>query len=213
MKRITQKSNALVKLRMPADLQAKKAHAFLLTASKKEKHDSFHRFMLTADTISVESRADASLSLKYFLVKTIIGQQVSVKAAQSIWLKVKTFLDDPQSDITLDSLREQGLSRPKASYILDIIQNKDIKGARLDELKTLPLEELAQFFLKLKGVGPWTLGVVRMFYIQDADVFLEGDLGINKALEHFFNSKKYTGQHYSPFRTYLCLYLWKSLKN
>jgi DNA-3-methyladenine glycosylase II len=198
---------------MPADLQAKKAHAFLLTASKKEKHDSFHRFMLTADTISVESRADASLSLKYFLVKTIIGQQVSVKAAQSIWLKVKTFLDDPQSDITLDSLREQGLSRPKASYILDIIQNKDIKGARLDELKTLPLEELAQFFLKLKGVGPWTLGVVRMFYIQDADVFLEGDLGINKALEHFFNSKKYTGQHYSPFRTYLCLYLWKSLKN
>ena len=213
MKKISQKSNAPVKLRMPGDLQAKKAHAFLLTASKKEKHDSFHQFMQTADTISVESRADTSLSLKYFLVKTIIGQQVSVKAAQSIWLKVKTVLDDPQSDITLDLLREQGLSKPKASYILGIIQNKDIKGARLDELKTLPLEELAQFFLKLKGVGPWTLGVVRMFYIQDTDVFLEGDLGINKALEHFFNSKKYTGQHYSPFRTYLCLYLWKSLKN
>jgi DNA-3-methyladenine glycosylase II len=213
LKKISQKSNAKVKLRMPGNLQAKKAHAFLLTASKKEKHDSFHKFMQTADTISVESRADTSLSLKYFLVKTIIGQQVSVKAAQSIWLKVKTVLDDSQSDITLDLLREQGLSQPKASYILGIIQNKDIKGARLDELKTLPLEELAQFFLKLKGVGPWTLGVVRMFYIQDTDVFLEGDLGINKALEHFFNSKKYTGQHYSPFRTYLCLYLWKSLKN
>lgn len=213
MKKISQKSNAPVKLRMPGDLQAKKAHAFLLAVSKKQKHDSFYRFMQTADTISVESRADTSLSLKYFLVKTIIGQQVSVKAAQSIWLKVKTVLDDSQSGITLDLLREQGLSKPKASYILGIIQNKDIKEARLDDLKKLSLEELSQFFLQLKGVGPWTLGVVRMFYIQDTDVFLEGDLGINKALEHFFNTKRYTGQHYSPFRTYLCLYLWKSLKN
>ena len=83
----------------------------------------------------------------------------------------------------------------------------------IDDLKQMSLEELTEFFLKLKGVGPWTLGVVRMFYIQDTDVFLEGDLGINKALINFFNSKTYSAHHYSPYRTYLCLYLWKSLNN
>ena len=47
----------------------------------------------------------------------------------------------------------------------------------------------------------------------EADVFLEGDLGIKKAVTNFFNSTTYRGEDYSPFRTYLCLYLWSSLKN
>ena len=161
----------------------------------------------------MDTRVDSSLSLKYFLIKTIIGQQVSVKAAQSIWLKVKNVLDKTQQSITIDMLKEQGLSKPKAAYIFGIINNKSIEEATIPKLKKLSLEDLSHFFLQLKGVGPWTLGVVRMFFIQDTDVFLEGDLGINKALENFFNSKDYSGKHYSPYRTYLCLYLWKSLNN
>ena len=47
--------------------------------------------------------------------------------------------------------------------------------------------------------------------LSNTDVFLEGDLGINKALFNFFNTKNYSGHHYSPYRTYFCLYLWKSL--
>ena len=194
-------------------MSAKKAHAFLLHASKKEKHQAFHEFMQNAEVISIDTRIDPSLSLKYFLVKTIIGQQVSVKAAQSIWQKVKTVLDNTQSQTTLEILKEQGLSKPKASYILGIIQSKRIEKMTIDKLKLLSLEDLTQFFFELKGVGPWTLGVVRMFFIQDTDVFLEGDLGINKALINFFNSQDYSGHHYSPYRTYLCLYLWKSLYN
>ena len=194
-------------------MSASEAHAFLLQTAKKEKHHAFYKFMQSSEVLSIETRIDSSLTLKYFLVKTIVGQQVSTKAAQSIWQKVKIALDKYQSKITLDILKDQGLSKPKASYILGIIQDQRIENMTVDKLKQLTPEDLTQFFLQLKGVGPWTLGVVRMFFIQDTDVFLEGDLGINKALKNFFSSDSYLGHHYSPYRTYLCLYLWKSLNN
>ena len=198
---------------MEKSLKAIKAHAFLLEISKKMQHDSFHKFMQTADIISIESRVDKSLSLTFFLVKTIIGQQVSVKAAESIWLKVKNVLNNSLSNISLDLLREQGLSKPKASYVHGIILDKKIQSLDRASLKKLSDEDLSNLFLSIKGVGPWTLGVIRMFYIQDSNVFLKGDLAINKALGNFFNSIKYDGEDYSPYKTYLCLYLWRSLKS
>ena len=198
---------------MEKSLKAIKAHAFLLEISKKMQHDNFHKFMQTADIISIESRVDKSLSLTFFLVKTIIGQQVSVKAAESIWLKVKNVLNNSLSNISLELLREQGLSKPKASYVHGIILDKKIQLLDKASLKKLSDEDLSNLFLSIKGVGPWTLGVIRMFYIQDSNVFLKGDLAINKALGNFFNSIKYDGEDYSPYKTYLCLYLWRSLKS
>ena len=198
---------------MEKSLKAIKAHAFLLEISKKMQHDSFHKFMQTADIISIESRIDKSLSLTFFLVKTIIGQQVSVKAAESIWLKVQNVLNNSLSNISLELLREQGLSKPKASYVHGIILDKKIQSLDRASLKKLSDEDLSNLFLSIKGVGPWTLGVIRMFYIQDSNVFLKGDLAINKALGNFFNSIKYDGEDYSPYKTYLCLYLWRSLKS
>jgi DNA-3-methyladenine glycosylase II len=198
---------------MEKSLKAIKAHAFLLEISKKMQHDNFHKFMQTADIISIESRVDKSLSLTFFLVKTIIGQQVSVKAAESIWLKVKNVLNNSLSNISLDLLREQGLSKPKASYVHGVILDKKIQSLNRASLKKLSDEDLSNLFLSIKGVGPWTLGVIRMFYIQDSNVFLKGDLAINKALGNFFNSIKYDGEDYSPYKTYLCLYLWRSLKS
>ena len=198
---------------MEKSLKAIKAHAFLLEISKKMQHDSFHKFMQTADIISIESRVDKSLSLTFFLVKTIIGQQVSVKAAESIWLKVQNVLNNSLSNISLELLREQGLSKPKASYVHGIILDKKIQLLDRASLKKLSDEDLSNLFLSIKGVGPWTLGVIRMFYIQDSNVFLKGDLAINKALGNFFNSIKYDGEDYSPYKTYLCLYLWRSLKS
>ena len=198
---------------MEKSLKAIKAHAFLLEISKKMQHDNFHKFMQTADIISIESRVDKSLSLTFFLVKTIIGQQVSVKAAESIWLKVQNVLNNSLSNISLELLREQGLSKPKASYVHGIILDKKIQSLDRVSLKKLSDEDLSNLFLSIKGVGPWTLGVIRMFYIQDSNVFLKGDLAINKALGNFFNSIKYDGEDYSPYKTYLCLYLWRSLKS
>ena len=198
---------------MVKSLKAKKAHSFLLEISKKMQHDSFYKFMQTADIISIESRVNKSLPLNFFLIKTIIGQQVSVKAAESIWLKVRNVLNNSQSNISLDLLREQGLSKPKATYVHGVILDKKIQSLDRASLKKLSDEDLSNLFLSIKGIGPWTLGVIRMFYIQDSNVFLKGDLAINKALGNFFNSIKYDGEDYSPYKTYLCLYLWRSLKS
>ena len=198
---------------MEKSLKAIKAHAFLLEISKKMQHDSFYKFMQTADIISIESRVNKSLPLNFFLIKTIIGQQVSVKAAESIWLKVQNVLNNSLSNISLELLREQGLSKPKASYVHGIILDKKIQLLDRVSLKKLSDEDLSNLFLSIKGIGPWTLGVIRMFYIQDSNVFLKGDLAINKALGNFFNSIKYDGEDYSPYKTYLCLYLWRSLKS
>ncbi|MDB2678381.1 hypothetical protein N9Z05_03190 [Gammaproteobacteria bacterium] len=73
-------------------------------------------------------------------------------------------MDNFQSPITLNILKEQGLSTPKATYILGIIQDESIEKMTKESLKKLSLEDLTHFFLSLKGVGPWTLGVVRMFF-------------------------------------------------
>ena len=67
--------------------------------------------------------------------------------------------------------------------------------------------------LAIKGIGPWTLGITRMFYICDSDVWLEGDLGIKKASEIFLQELDNDDIRniYSPYRTFLSLYLWRGL--
>ena len=110
---------------------AKKAYAHLLDVSKRHKHRNLHKFLQNSEIISIDARVDTSLSLKYFLIKTVIGQQVSVKAAQSIWLKVKNVLDKAQQPITIELLKKQGLSKPKAAYIFGIINNKSIEEATI----------------------------------------------------------------------------------
>ena len=139
-------------------MSAKKAHTFLLNVSKKAKHHEFYKFMQSTELISIETRTDHSLSLKYFLVKTIIGQQVSTKAAQSIWQKVKTVLDNSQPQITLNILKEQGLSTPKATYILGIIQDESIEKMTKESLKKLSLEDLTHFFFESQRGWAMDLG-------------------------------------------------------
>ena len=192
-------------------MSAERAYRHLLNISKREKHFSFHKFLQSSDIISIESRIDDSISFEYFLIKTIISQQVSTKAARSIWTKVKLALDSNNQRISLDLLKDLGLSKPKATYILGVIENKRIALSTKEDLQQMSYEDLSDFLLSQKGIGPWTLSVVRMFFIADTDVFLQGDLGINKALEYFFKTKDYTGEDYSPYKTYLCLYLWRSI--
>ena len=71
--------------------------------------------------------------------------------------------------------------------------------------------EIDNFFLKIRGVGPWTLCSLKMFYLCSADVFISGDLAINKACKSFFADATSSVKEYAPYRTYLCLYLWASL--
>jgi DNA-3-methyladenine glycosylase II len=196
---------------MANDSKSIKAHKFLLKISKRNKHTKFNNYLSQSNIISIDSRMDKQNDLQFFIVKTIIGQQVSVSAARSIWKKVEIYLKDENSIISTEELAKCGLSKPKAKYIYDVINNKDLKSVSKKTLQAMQDNELSEFFLQIKGIGPWTLGIIKMFYLGNSDTFLNGDLAIKKRALYFFNDSEYMGIDYSPYKTYLCLYLWQSL--
>jgi DNA-3-methyladenine glycosylase II len=196
---------------MANDPKSIKAHKFLLKISKHNKHTKFNDYLCQSKIISIESRMDKQNDLQFFIVKTIIGQQVSVGAARSIWEKVEIFLKEKNSIISPEELAKCGLSKPKAKYIHGVINNKDLQSVSKKTLQAMQDNELSEFFLKIKGIGPWTLGIIKMFYLGHSDTYLNGDLAIKKRASYFFNDIEYMGEDYSPYKTYLCLYLWQSL--
>jgi DNA-3-methyladenine glycosylase II len=120
-------------------------------------------------------------------------------------------LKEKNSIISTEELAKCGLSKPKAKYIYGVINNKDLKSVSKKTLQAMQDNELSEFFLQIKGIGPWTLGIIKMFYLGNSDTFLNGDLAIKKRALYFFNDSEYMGIDYSPYKTYLCLYLWQSL--
>jgi DNA-3-methyladenine glycosylase II len=198
---------------MANDPKSIKAHKFLLKISKHNKHKKFNDYLCQSNIISIESRMDKQNDLQFFIVKTIIGQQVSVGAARSIWEKVEIFLKEKNSIISPEELAKCGLSKSKAKYIHGVINNKDLQSVSKKTLQAMQDNELSEFFLKIKGIGPWTLGIIKMFYLGHSDTYLNGDLAIKKRASYFFNDIEYMGEDYSPYKTYLCLYLWQSLSS
>ena len=196
---------------MANDSKSIKAHKFLLKISKRNKHTKFNNYLSQSNIISIDSRMDKQNDLQFFIVKTIIGQQVSVSAARSIWKKVEIYLKEKNSIISTEELAKCGLSKPKAKYIYGVINNKDLKSVSKKTLQAMQDNELSEFFLQIKGIGPWTLGIIKMFYLGNSDTYLNGDLAIKKRALYFFNDSEYMGIDYSPYKTYLCLYLWQSL--
>ena len=196
---------------MANDSKSIKAHKFLLKISKRNKHTKFNNYLSQSNIISIDSRMDKQNDLQFFIVKTIIGQQVSLSAARSIWKKVEIYLKEKNSIISTEELAKCGLSKPKAKYIYGVINNKDLKSVSKKTLQAMQDNELSEFFLQIKGIGPWTLGIIKMFYLGNSDTFLNGDLAIKKRALYFFNDSEYMGIDYSPYKTYLCLYLWQSL--
>ena len=192
--------------------KAENALSFLLKQSKNNQHTKLYKLLNSIDTIAINNQNEGKLYL--FLIKTIVSQQLSTIAARTIWGRVEKVIDlNDEKDITIDPLKSAGLSRTKSEYILGILNNQKVKSYSKKTLKGYSVNELSEMLLKIKGIGPWTIGITRMFYICDEDVWLDGDLGINKAANIFIpdidiNNIK---EIYSPYRTYLSLYLWKGL--
>jgi DNA-3-methyladenine glycosylase II len=197
---------------MASDVKSETAYKFLLKTSKNKKHHRLNKFLKKTEIISIDSRRNKNLSLKFFIIKTIIGQQVSIGAAASIWKKTEILLHNKKR-ISLEDLSDCGLSRPKASYVNEVLNNQYLDCFTKKDLKKMNQADISDLFTKINGIGPWTLGIIQMFYIGQEDIYLTGDLEIKKAGLNFFKSDNYDAKDYSPYRTYLCMYLWRSLNN
>jgi DNA-3-methyladenine glycosylase II len=121
------------------------------------------------------------------LLRIIVGQQVSAKAAAAMWRKLEAALERVEAervaDATLDDLRALGLSRQKAGYALglarDVVEGRlDIAAlARLDE--DMAIAELT----RVKGIGRWSADIYLLFALRRGDVFPAGDLALQIAFQ------------------------------
>ena len=107
--------------------------------------------------------------------------------------------------------RNAGLSRQKIEYLNGIIFNKKFENITKNELKKNESIRFYDFLISVKGIGPWSIEMSRIFYIGDPDVFSILDLGLKNAHIKMFkgieNYNKSFYEQFSPYRSYMCLYM------
>ena len=159
------------------------------------------------------------------LVRTIVGQQISTKAASSIYGRLTALFDDhPPTPVELDAtddeaLRACGLSRPKIRYLRDLADRVISGELDLNALHALPDEDAATKIVAVKGLGRWSADMFLMFHLGREDVLPVGDLGIRRAAEKAYGlpdipdpgTLEDLARPWAPHRTLASLYLWESL--
>ena len=159
------------------------------------------------------------------LVRTIVGQQLSTKAARTIYGRVTDHFGGrpPTPDELLgtgdDPLRAVGLSRQKIGYLRDLAAR--VGDGRLDlaALHGSTDEAVAERITAVKGLGRWSADMFLMFHLRRPDVLPVGDLGVRRAVERAYGLPGLPDADYlrelagpwRPHRTLACLYLWESL--
>lgn len=160
------------------------------------------------------------------LVSSIISQQVSVKAAESIFKKLESGLRGtltPKAILNCspEELRTYGVSPQKANYLLDLAYHFQHESHRFQHLEELTDEEVIAALVQIKGIGKWTAQMFLMFTLGRTDVFAPDDLGIRNAMMRLYGWKEIPTKEkmerkansWKPYRTIACRYLWKSLNN
>jgi len=166
------------------------------------------------------------------LCRAIVGQQISVKAADAIWrrLVARTAGESadqafpavsPERVVRLPStaLREIGLSERKGSYVRDLAGHFVERRLEPDGWAALDDEALIAALCDVKGIGRWTAEMFLMFHELRPDVFPVHDLGLQKAVAaHFHRGRRVTlttirrhGKRWRPWRSVATWYLWRSL--
>jgi DNA-3-methyladenine glycosylase II len=161
------------------------------------------------------------------LLRAIVGQQLSVKAARTIYDRLCALYGDrtptPRELIDTDpeELRKVGLSRAKAAYLRDLAEHVEDDELDLGRLPELPDEEVSEQLIAIKGLGRWTVDMFLMFHLGRPDVLPVGDLGIRRAVQVAYGLEELPtpaeltriAELWRPHRTLACLYLWASLDN
>lgn len=163
------------------------------------------------------------------LVSNIVGQQLSTKAAYSIWQRVLALFEGkmptPAQLIKIDDqkLRDVGLSWAKVRYVKDLATH--IIDGRLDinHVATMPNEQLIEQLTAVKGIGQWSAHMFMMFGLGRLDILPVGDLGIRKAVQNVYGLKDLptseqiitisSKNSWHPYESIASWYLWQSLGN
>ncbi len=159
------------------------------------------------------------------LLRAIVGQQLSTKAARTIYLRVLDRFGGatPSPEQLLEAseadLRAAGLSGRKVEYIQDLARHVISGELELDRLGELGDEEAIAEIVAVRGLGQWTAEMFLLFHLERPDVLSGGDLGIRKAVQNEYGLEEMPppaqvleiGEAWRPHRSLASLYLWESL--
>jgi DNA-3-methyladenine glycosylase II len=169
--------------------------------------------------LTLRSRGDAFSTL----ARAIVGQQISVKAAESVWRRFAVVVGvmSPASVAARSAaeLRAAGLSGQKTAYLLDLAGHFIDGTVNADHWSALDDEALIIELTRVRGIGRWTAEMFLIFHLQRPDVFPLDDLGLRKAVSLHYNRGRVVplrrlaalGRTWSPWRSVATWYLWRSL--
>ena len=160
----------------------------------------------------------------FSLCRTIVGQQISTKAADSIWSKFeikckKRILPNNVLKLTSRSLRSAGLSRQKITYLKNISKSFKNKSFNIKDLKKMNDEDAINYITQLKGLGVWSAQMFLMFNLNRPNIFPTQDIGLIRAISKNYKisyppSEKFLSKtsklHYG-YRSVFTWYMWRSI--
>jgi DNA-3-methyladenine glycosylase II len=162
------------------------------------------------------------------LVRSIVGQQLSVVAARSIYRRLVEHFGGrpPTPDEVLaadpdEMRRAAGLSRAKTAYLRSLAEHVISGELELDRLEQLADEDIVAELVAVKGIGEWSAQIFLMFQLERPDVLAVGDLGVRRAVQRAYGLEALPAaaeltalaEPWRPWRSVACRILWRSLDN
>ena len=171
----------------------------------------------------LHSRGDAFTTL----ARSIVGQQISVKAAQSVWERVVTLVGEPSTSLVpasvlafdVATLRTAGLSARKAEYLTDLAQHFADGKVHVPLWQQMDDESIIEELVAIRGIGRWTAEMFLIFHLLRPNVLPLDDLGLLKGISvNYFSGEpvsraeaREVGDAWAPYRSVATWYIWRSL--
>ena len=171
----------------------------------------------------LQSRGDAFTTL----ARSIVGQQISVKAAQSVWDRFAACVGGAPAKLAptavqalpMEQLRGAGLSGRKSEYLLDLARHFRAGLVHVDDWRAMADDDIIDELVAIRGIGRWTAEMFLIFHLMRPNVMPLDDLGLLKGISlNYFSGEpvsraeaREVGEAWAPFRSVATWYIWRSL--
>ena len=168
---------------------------------------------------SIETRGEPFVTL----ARSVVGQQISVKAAQSVWDRfsalMKTVNPRAVSKLTVEDMRAAGLSGRKVEYIKDLADYFQTGKVSVKQWDAMEDEAIIAELISIRGIGRWTAEMFLMFYLRRPDVLPLDDVGLLNGISKLYFSDEPVSRSevrdlaraWEPYRSVATWYIWRSL--
>ena len=168
---------------------------------------------------SIETRGEPFVTL----ARSVVGQQISVKAAQSVWDRfsalMKTVNPRAVSKLTVEEMRAAGLSGRKVEYIKDLADYFQTGKVSVKQWDAMEDEAIIAELIAIRGIGRWTAEMFLMFYLRRPDVLPLDDVGLLNGISKLYFSDEPVSRSevrdlaraWEPYRSVATWYIWRSL--